>query len=159
MAVFGASSLRRTGLNSDGSYNVYCYSCRDFIGKSMERIDRALCFICSRAEEGKPLDEESLRAYKLSKAQRVDVSALAVPEETDLSSILKKKRKSFSLLDIAGDMLRAIGRFRSTESATKEPSTLPSVQLAKSKRRGRLFDGVSLGSMEEVDKQASKDER
>lgn len=150
--VFGASSGQRNRVNPDGSRSVYCSYCQEFIGYSFENVMRAICVLCQYAEEGKPITEEALRTYKLSKANRVDVSAIALPPEPpDLRAMGVKKK--FNLVDIAGDMMRAVGKFAATESSIPEPEKLPSVKLAKEKRRGRLFEGLSLGSMEDVDRQ------
>jgi len=74
--------------------------------------------------------------------------------ETDLRALSIKKK--FNLTDIAGDMLRAVGKFAISESTAPEPAKLNSVQIAKSKKRPRLFEGVSLGSMAQVDQLAEK---
>jgi hypothetical protein len=145
----GSSQGPRT--EGDGSHAVYCEQCREFIGLTFERVARALCAICDAAQTGRPLTEQAIREYRLSKAPRVDISALAL-EEQPITTVKRKR----TLVGIGGEIMEAIGRFARTTPETPPPSTLPSVQVARGKKRPRLFEGVVLGSMAEVDKKAGK---
>lgn len=157
MTPFGSSSRQGQRANNDGSINIYCYICQEFIGRTFLKVNRALCEICRRVEAGESLTEEAIRAYKLSKADKVDVSMLVL-NEPDLTAYGFKK---FSLRAMAGDALSAVGRFLLNENAqTKEQTAaLPSVKVARQKRRPRLFSNISLqeeqqniGDMNSVDK-------
>lgn len=157
MSLFSSSSTQRNRTNADGSVSVYCYSCGDYIGPVFVRINRALCEMCRRVENGEPITEEMLQTYRAAKANRVDVSMLLVPQEPDLKAAGVKK---FSLRSMGGTIVSALGRFVMGQKATpQELSKLPSVQTAKAKRRPRLFANVDIGSMEEVDKGLSKDKK
>lgn len=159
--MFGGSSTQASRYNSDGSNNVHCSQCGEFIGRSYIRINRALCVICQAAENGMPLTEEAIRMYKLSKAERVDVTYLAI-EEPSLKALGVKKK--WNMASVAGEFLHAVGNF--AQGVKVEPATgqVPSADIAKSKRRKRLFEDVDLeqkpgpvlGSMEEVDALSKK---
>ncbi len=168
MPVWGTSSRGRNRINPDGSYNVYCWSCGSYIARVFERATRAKCALCDLAERGIPITEDALRAYKLSKAEREDVTALTLPDDSALVAMGIKK--NFSLTDIAGDIFKAVGKFAASEKSGPPPSELQSVKLAKSKRRPRLFSGVSLadqsapgqthiGEMGEVLRKMSEEEK
>jgi hypothetical protein len=137
--VFGASSTTNKKQNPDGSWNVHCYSCGQFISVTFERFQRALCMICQYSEEGKPIPEETLMTYMAAKASRVDVSTLLVPEVVDLKPLGVKRK--FNLTELGGDIFRAIAG-KVGPNAEKEKEKLPSVAIAKAKRRPRLFDGA-----------------
>ncbi len=157
--LFSSSSRQAQRSNSDGSQNVYCYSCQEYIGKTYLRITRALCEMCRRVENGEPITFEMIQAYKAAKAEKVDVSMILIPEE-DLKAVGGKK---FSLRSMGGDIVTALGQFLGGQKATPEElSKLPSVQTAKEKRRKRLFSNIdlkSMGSIEDVDKALSKDKK
>lgn len=153
--IFSSSSRGGVRQNQDGSRNVHCYQCGEFIATSFLNISRALCEICRRVENGEPLNDDMIRNYRLAKASRVDVSVLTLPEEDPLRAH-GIPRKRFSLASMAGELVRAIGKFKITtvpKIQENPDKTKASVAVAKSKRRGRLFENVDLiGSMEEVDK-------
>lgn len=159
MSLFSSSSRQMKRVNADGSVDVYCYACGQYIGPVFVRINRALCEMCRRVENGEPITEEMIQAYRAAKADKVDVSMLLIPPEPDLKALGGKK---FSLRSMGGNIVSALGRFVMGQKATpQELSKLPSVQTAKTKRRPRLFANVDLnselGSMEDIDKSLSKD--
>lgn len=158
MSLFSTSSRRQNAPNADGSVNVYCYQCSQYIGPVFVRINRALCEMCRRVENGEPITEEMIQAYRAAKADKVDVSMLLVPQEPDMKALTGNKK--FSLRSMGGNIVSALGRFVMGQKATpQELGKLPSVQVAKGKRRPRLFQNVDIGSMEEVDKTLSKDKK
>lgn len=146
--MYSAAS-RPYGANPDGSSDVYCYSCRVFISKSFDKVNRALCELCRRVESGEPITEELLRAYKFAKAHREDVSMLIV-EDAPPPSLTAKK---FSFRVTMGDMLAAVGL------KLPAPPESPSVRLAKEKRRPRLLGSIDLGSMDKVDSNLKADKK
>lgn len=157
MIPFGSSSRQGQRANNDGSTNIYCYQCQEFIGRTFLKVNRALCELCRRVENGEILTDQAIREYKLSKADKVDVSLLVL-EEPDLAAFGFKK---FSLRSMAGDAMSALGRFLLNEGPqTKEQTAaLPSVKVARQKRRPRLFSNISLdeepqgiGDMKSIDK-------
>jgi hypothetical protein len=142
MNPFSSSSRQRQRINQDGTVNVYCYSCKQFIGRSAINMTRALCEICRRVEAGEKLgNEEAIRQYRLSRGSAEDVSLLILPDEPP--GILAAKK--FNFRSIAGEILMAVG--------IRKPAAEPkqSTRLAKEKRHPRLFATVDLKSMEEVD--------
>lgn len=141
--MFGASSRQIQRQNRDGTNNVYCYACGDFISITMERVQRALCELCRRVENGEILTESAIRAYKLAKADRVDVSYLNLPEPSTVAVGLKKK---FSFASIAGEVTRALGLFALAGKGTQSKDVPQSAQVAKAKRRPRLFSKDSIGT-------------
>lgn len=156
--IFSSSSLqRRQGFNPDGSHNVYCYECKDFICRTQQAISRALCERCRRVLEGEaPIDDERMKEYVLSKGVKTDVSMVLLP-----TAELGMKR--FSLRSLGGDLLEAVG-LRKIQEQAKE-----STKIARSKKRTRLFGNANLGapqpeakqsfgSITEIDAQLSKSE-
>lgn len=147
--MFDASSRGGQRVNPDGSRNIYCYQCNDFICKSlpMQGISKALCELCRRILAGEPLTEEMIRAYKTDKADKVDVSLLVLEDENPKALGIQK----FSLSNMAGTLLKALA----PKAAPSKP--LKSVRVAQESRRKRLFSEVDLGSMEDIDKNLKKD--
>lgn len=156
MIPFESSSRQGRGqINQDGSYSVYCYQCRDFIGTSFTKIHRALCMICQYAEAGKPLTEEVINMYRASKMGRSDVGLLVLPDEGP--KVLGIPKKKFTLRSLGGGILSALGNFSLSQPPNENKAAAESVKISKAKRRGRLFANVDLGSMEDMDKKLSKD--
>jgi hypothetical protein len=149
MIPFDSSSRGGRGqINPDGSYSVYCYQCRDFIGTSFTKIHRALCVVCQYAEEGKVMTEEQINMYRASKMGRSQVGLIVVPDEGP--KVLGIPKKKFTLRSLGNGILSAIGSF-ALGQPPNENKAQESVKIAKAKRRGRLFEHVDLGSMNEVD--------
>lgn len=143
--MFGASSRQISRNNRDGSNSVYCFSCGEFISVTFERIQRAQCELCRRIENGEDISEEMIRQYKLAKADRVDnIGALNLPEPSTAAVGLKKK---FSFASIAGEVTRALGNFKLAGKDKQPVEATPSAQVAKAKRRPRLFSDGSLGKL------------
>jgi hypothetical protein len=165
--MFGASSRSLNRPNPDGSTNIYCSMCRDYIGVSQQRITRALCAICQASMDGKPMTEQALQDYRLSKGLKSEVSALNIPEPPITANL---KKKVFSFGSVAGEVFAALGRFGAAEKTTTQKQTntsLASVKISQEKRRPRLFSNrsiadeepkQSLGTMAQVDK-LTKDQK
>lgn len=150
-----------TRRNSDGSRNIYCWQCGEFIAKTFFNIQTALCEICRRVENSEPLTDDSIRMYKGSKMDRVDVSYLAVPESPSALEAVGIKRKSI-LMGVSSMVAHAMGSFQSGDAGkAARTEAKKSKEIARSKQRGRLFANVSindeptpepkLGSMLDVD--------
>lgn len=151
MIPFESSSRQGRGqINTDGSYSVYCYQCRDFISTSFTRIHRALCAICQAAEDGKPLTEEQINLYRASKMGRSEIGMINLSDE--LPKVSGVPNKKFTFRSLGTGILNALGNFALGKPQTEVKAT-DSVKIAKSKRRGRLFANVDLGNMEDLDKQ------
>jgi hypothetical protein len=148
--MFSSSSRDRRLNNPDGSWNVYCMVCQEFISKTFERTNRATCELCRRVQDGEALTDEAIKAYQLGKLDRANVTLL------DLSDQVPAQAKKFSLRSMTGDFLRA---FKSVKAEPPTEQTVPSMKVSKTKRRGRLFENVEIGSMLEVDEKlkASKE--
>jgi len=123
--------------------NVFCFNCGEFIGATFLPFNRAMCELCRRIELGEIVDENAVRQYMLSKREKVDVSLLTLPASDPTM-------RPFSLRSMIGEVLEAVG----LKKAPKKK--LESVKLSEQKKRGRLFETVTLGSMEEVDKELQK---
>jgi len=163
--MYGSSSRNLVKQNPDGTYNVHCFSCGQFISKTMIRMGQAQCEICRRALNGEPINDDLVRQYQAGKGARGDVSLFVVPEP-QIEGLSEKQRK-FRLAGTAEGMMAAIGKFASGFKETiAEKAKKVSVQVAKGKRRPRLFEDVdldpnsgggALGNMQEVDKLLQKD--
>jgi hypothetical protein len=155
--MLSGSSRRQFQQNPDGSWNVFCWKCGNFISTTIQMAPRALCALCKAVEEGKELSEDAVTQYKLSKGPgRFDVNILSIPDEP-ISAVKKKRR--FSLGNIMGDIISAVGRFAISEGHdTEVRQDLPSVALSRSKRRPRLFSNVSIEKDDGIGSMASVDE-
>lgn len=150
MSLFSSSS-RRGGRNLDGSWRVVCSHCRQFIADSPVKLGKVTCAICTASLEGRVLTAEAIEMYNLSKLGKRDVSLV------NLSDEIKTHGAKFTLRSMGSAVMQAFG--------FPKPDAEPprSVQVAKSKRRERLFKDVDLdreepvlGSMIEVDAQLNR---
>lgn len=148
--MFSGSSADRRLVNPDGSSNVYCMSCGEFISKTYERTNRATCELCRRVLAGEVLTEEAIRAYQIGKQDKANVTLL------DLSDKIPAQARKFSLRSLGSGFLRA---YKAVKAPPPTEETVPSMKTARSKRRGRLFESVTLGSMEEVDEKLKPNTR
>jgi hypothetical protein len=102
--------------------------------------------MCQRAEAGEVIPEEVIKQYWASRAQLQDISMLLLEDP-----VVYQGRKKFGL---AGELFgRAIGFLRKKKAEPGQSAT-----LAKSKRRGRLLEGLVegqsiIGDMASVDAQ------
>ena len=148
--IFTSSSRQRNLINQNGSFNVFCYQCGDFICETYIRMgNRAQCELCRRIANGEHITEDAIRQYKLLKAGKQDVSLLVVPDE-----LPRAVGQKFSLRSLAGEVMNAIGlKIPKTDTASKAEK---STQVAKQKRRPRIFQNVDLqsdlGNIEALDK-------
>jgi hypothetical protein len=135
--VFSSSSRQVDRVNPDGTLNVYCWMCGEFITATTLRMNRALCELCRRTEAGETIPADVLRDYKLSKGKHVNVSMLLLPEETSAT------RKKFSFRSMMGEVLEALG--------VKQPEKVPEASkvIARQKKRGRLFENVDIGTVDQ----------
>jgi hypothetical protein len=141
--------------NGDGSLNVYCSVCGEFIATTFVRMgNRATCELCRRVENGEELTPEIIDAYNRGKLSRADVTLLRVEEDPP-----GFKKKKFSLRSLGGEVMEAMGFKRSEKASAGKQS----VTIAKVKRRGRLFSETPLdtkpvlGSIETLDKKLSEE--
>lgn len=146
MSLYSSSSSTGRQSNSDGTWNVYCYVCHEYIGASMMRIHRAMCAMCEKAERGETVPPEAIRDYKMSKAGKVDVSYLVVPDNTPKAIGIRK----FSLQSLGGQILKAAGLPEVVEKIKE------SVRVSREKKRPRLFGQIDLGKMTDVDEALKK---
>lgn len=136
---FSSSSRSAQRINPDGSWNVFCWQCNEYIGRTFVRMQRAVCEMCRRTEAGEVLTEQAIKDYKLSKLAKVDVSMLLLPQE--------EKPTKFSFRSLTGEVLSAIG----IKKKEKPVDATKSKAVSKSKYRGPLFQNVDLGSMDQID--------
>ena len=148
--MFSGSSADRRLVNPDGSSNVFCLVCGEFISKTYERTNRATCELCRRVLDGEILTEEAIKAYQIGKQDKANVTLL------DLSDQIPAQAKKFSLRSMGSGFLKA---YKAIRPDPPNESTVPSMKVSKTKRRGRLFENVDLGSMTDLDEQlkASKE--
>jgi hypothetical protein len=107
------------------------------------------CVICRAALDGVALPAEAIDLYNRSKGGMRPVSLVNVSEELTVGG------EKFTLRSLGTSLAHALG------FPKKDVEPLQSVKVAKSKNRGRLFEGVDLdkepararaiGSMEEID--------
>lgn len=136
----GSSAPRRIG-NADGTTNVYCFTCGEFICQTFMGFTSAQCEMCRRTENGEKITNEAVREYEQLKMQHSNVSLLVLPEE--------QKGPRFTLGSMVSNVLTAVG----FKKQTNQTQVMPSARLAKEKKRGRLFESVDLGSITDVDQQ------
>lgn len=104
--------------------------------------NRAMCEMCRRIENGEPITTEALQQYEAQKLGRGNNTSLLVMAETPVA-------KEFSIKSLTGEFLKAIG----LKNAKKRPDAPVSQAVAKTKRRGRLFDNPQFGSMTQLDEE------
>ncbi len=127
-SVYAASSVGPKGLNQDGSRNVYCWKCQQFICRTNSNFSRAICELCRRAEEGEPITEEMITNYDLGKAGMVDLTNVSIREEQRM-----EPNKRRSLKSMGNGLLQAIGVKLKTKRIPK------SKQTSQGKRLKPLF--------------------
>lgn len=143
MAIQQSSS--RQGLrNHDGTFRINCSQCGKYISDSFVNIGKVQCALCAKALAGEPVPADAIELYNAGKLGMRDVSVLRVEDDPVLAG------EKFTLRSLTGQLVHAIG------FGKRDDSPLASVQVAKGKRRKRLFadidlDAPSLGSMEEID--------
>lgn len=116
--------------------------CGQFIARTYMRIGSALCEMCRRVENGEPITEDLIKSYEIGKLGRENVSMLVLKDETP------KALGKFSLRSMGGDIMHVLGLKK-----IPKDKDLKSAEIAKSKRRGRLFQNVQLGEKEDTNKQ------
>src|SRR5262245_3006079 len=118
--MFSSSSrsARTLRANADGSMNVCCNTCGEFICKSMVRIASAQCELCRRVKSGEKLTAEMIKMYQSSKPGQQDVSILLLPT-------IEGQKKKFRLSTMTGTFLEAIGIKK------KQKPEKPSVKAAR----------------------------
>lgn len=145
--MFAGSSARSDRPNPDGSYNVKCYRCGQFIDISTVFIQRALCYVCQLSDEGTIMPEKAMQDYYISKMNKTDIGVLVL-REPELDVLGAPKRK-FTFSSLTGEFVRAVGKFALNDrTAPEENKAVESVKLSKQKRRGRLFSNITLGDDE-----------
>lgn len=140
-------------LNPDGTYNIYCMHCGEYISRAYIKINKVLCAICEAAYSGTELTEEFVREYRASKMlQSRAVGLLAMPEEQPVIEGAKKKKLGF----ITGYLFGAVGRFLLgtkpvlTDAEGAPVEELRSREVAKAKRRPRIFsNGITISGGED----------
>lgn len=138
--MYSASSAGRRVGNRDGTFNIYCRDCTQFIATTHQRVGSAQCEMCRRVEAGEPITEELIKHYEAGRLGHSDVSLLVLADPTP------KELRKFSLGSLAGNFFRALGFQKPVEEVAA------STVIAKTKRRGRLFDSVELGKVPAGDK-------
>ena len=131
MSIFSSSSQQNNRRNNDGSRNVMCYVCGQFICTTFLQINRALCALCERAEKGEPVPEEAIRNYQIGKLDKADVSVLVMEDPSP--SVLTKR---FSLRSMGSNIMKAFG------IGKKKVAPIESRIIADKKKRKRLFENI-----------------
>lgn len=137
---FYSGSSRPNSISGDGSRMVFCYMCHAFIGRTFESIQRALCEMCRRVENGEPITEAAIREYELGKLGNANVSLL------ELTDNIPEPAKKFTLRSMTGEFMSALNFLM-----RKKPDAVKAKAVARSKRRPPLFSAVQLGNMQEID--------
>lgn len=140
--MFEGSSRGRSKVNWDGSTEVYCFQCGEFIANTFQRVTSSMCEMCRRVQNGEVITEQALKEYQMQKMGKSNVSML------NLQDNIPEPAKKFTLRSMTGEFVRA---FKSVIKAPQTEKTNPSIAVANSKRRGRLFDKIDFGSIENVD--------
>ena len=137
--MYSGSSRNDNRPNPDGTVNSYCTTCGEFVSRTTVRM-RVQCELCRRAETGEPLTPEMIELYRQSKEPvSSSIRMLVLPD------VPGKEEKKFRFSSMAGTLLEAVGIKR------KKAKELPSQKASKAQRRGRIFEGVELGNISQVD--------
>jgi hypothetical protein len=130
-------------VNSDGSRNIHCSRCFDFIctASAMSGINTALCVVCQCDEEGIELTDAQvadLKAVRIGgqvishSAAYPDVVADPMTQATGNEVDTQVGRKGFFVKALVRNMRAAVGAILDVIPESK--------QLAKEKKRKRIFD-------------------
>lgn len=145
--MFHTSSRNSHRLNADGTANLYCFSCGEFVSKATMPM-RVQCALCQRATDGEVLTNEAIEFYKQGKTPvSSQINMLVLPD------VPGKEEKKFRLGSMTGNLLEAIGIKR------KKKKELPSQAASRESRRGRIFEGTILGNMQQVNHDLDKDKK
>ncbi len=152
MTIF--SSFSRPTRDRDGSWMVYCVTCKEPICRTTIQLGKVQCELCRRVENGEILTEDAIKTYRLSKqgVMGMTMMNLTPPEQNKEADNLRGQGSGF---------LKAIGRLMGRDLSEAEV-------VVQEKHRGRLFDQVdlenlgddttSLGSMESIEEQLGREE-
>lgn len=134
------SSSTSGGLNREGAHCVKCWQCTRTICYSVAPITRALCGLCQASADGILLSEDAIRDYVNASHGSGEISLLTLHDDPTEAPVETQTR-------FASTFGRALGFLRERVQSIATPSKA----LAKTKRRGRLLEGLELGSMTELD--------
>lgn len=132
-------------INPDGSRNIWCMQCTEYIGavSAMVSINTAICSVCQAFNEGIDLTEEQVKELRATRLNGAVVShAVAFPAQAEdpmakLDGVNEEEYKENRL----GYFFKALVRqvIRPGIEAFKV-TVLESKQVAKEKKRRRVFE-------------------
>lgn len=133
-------SPRRRLVNADGTRNVFCIQCKADLGtvSADVMINTALCVICQAENRGEVLPAHvklQLRTKTLavtySGTDYDPIRDQQAADEADASGAVRKEEFYF---------FKVVTAIKEAVKKLTKPKVLPSKQLARDKRRPRVFD-------------------
>lgn len=131
-------------VNADGSRNVWCPQCRQYIcsASAMSGINTAICIVCQCDNDGVELTPEQVRELRGVRVGEYTLSqAAAFPEKVADPMTLASPDEIDSMTGRVGYFLKALVRVivRASKQATTEIA-VESKAIAKANKRKRMFD-------------------
>jgi hypothetical protein len=131
-------------INADGSRNIYCYICGNFISttSAMTSINTAMCVICQADEDGIDLTPEQVRELRSARmAGSVVSQAIAFPERPkDPMEEFSPDLEDYKMSSV-GYRIKALVTKVIRAGAKVILDTIPeSKVVAKAKKRRRIFE-------------------
>lgn len=130
-------------INSDGSRNVWCPQCRNYICtiNGMSTINTAICVLCQLQNDGIDITEEQERELRTVRVGEYTISQNAAYPELPVDPMTQATPNQVDAnVGRIGYFLKALVKnMRAAVEATKE-TVATSTKVAKEKKRSRLFD-------------------
>lgn len=130
-------------VNQDGSRNVWCPLCRSYIGtiNAMAAISTATCAVCQAEKDGIELTPEQVRAIRSVRlGENTFSEEVAYPELPIDPMTQASPNEVDAMTGRVGYFVKALVKNMRTILATTKEEILSSKQVAKEKKRSRLFD-------------------
>lgn len=136
------SNIGYRRVNPDGSRNVHCPRCREFVGtvSGMTSINTAICAVCHALDEGIDLSHEDVLALRAVRTGGHVLShAAAYPEQIEDPMVAIATDKEEAKVGKIGYFVKAmVSSIRKVvNKTTEEPE---SKKVAKEKRNKRIFE-------------------
>jgi hypothetical protein len=142
--MFTASNYPKR-VNEDGSRNVYCLRCRNFICTASQytAINTALCVVCQADDEGIDLTAEQVRELRGVRVGNYTLSeAAAFPDKGIDPMTAVTTDQITSTVGRIGYFIKALVKsvVIAAVDTVKEQKVYSSKEIAKENKRKRLFD-------------------
>jgi len=132
-------------INSDGSRNVWCPQCRKYIAtvNAMSTINTAICVICQLENDGVELTPEQtaeLRGVRVGEYTLSQAAATPPVTVNPMAALYPPEEHTEVQTGRVGYFVKALVNVVLRRTAVKKNEATASKQIAKEKKRSRIFD-------------------